>query len=33
LPHETGRNPHNAKYLETKKGKLGHLLEDTDREA
>jgi len=27
LPHETGRNPHNAKYLETKKGKLGHLLE------
>lgn len=33
LPHETGRNPHNAKYLETKKGKLGHLLEDTDGEA
>lgn len=27
LPHETGRNPHNAKYLETKKGKLGHLLQ------
>lgn len=27
LAHETGRNPHNAKYLETKKGKLGHLLE------
>lgn len=27
IPHETGRNPHNAKYLETKKGKLGHLLE------
>lgn len=26
-PHETGRNPHNAQYLETKKGKLGHLLE------
>lgn len=26
LPHETGRNPHNAHYLETKKGKLGHLL-------
>lgn len=24
--HETGRNPHNAQYLETKKGKLGHLL-------
>lgn len=28
LPHETGRNPHNAKYLETKKGKLGHLFND-----
>lgn len=26
LAHETGRNPHNASYLETKKGKLGHLL-------
>lgn len=26
LPHETGRNPHNAHYLETKKGKLGHML-------
>jgi GTP cyclohydrolase II len=26
LPHETGRNPHNADYLETKKGKLGHLF-------
>lgn len=26
-PHETGRNPHNAQYLETKKGKLGHLLD------
>jgi GTP cyclohydrolase II len=25
-PHETGRNPHNTKYLETKKGKLGHIL-------
>ena len=24
--HETGRNPHNAQYLETKKGKLGHML-------
>ncbi|MCV6624291.1 MAG: GTP cyclohydrolase II, partial [Cellvibrionaceae bacterium] len=30
IPHETGRNPHNAKYLETKKGKLGHLLEGED---
>lgn len=27
LPHEPGRNPHNAKYLATKKGKLGHLLD------
>lgn len=27
LPHETGRNPHNMHYLETKRGKLGHLLE------
>lgn len=28
LTHQTGRNPHNAKYLETKKGKLGHILTD-----
>lgn len=28
LPHETGRNPHNVKYLETKKGKLGHMFQD-----
>ncbi len=28
LPHETGRNPHNYEYLLTKKGKLGHLLEE-----
>lgn len=27
LPHQTGRNPHNAKYLATKQGKLGHLFE------
>lgn len=27
LPHATGRNPHNIKYLETKKGKLGHLFD------
>ncbi len=27
VAHESGRNPHNIKYLETKKGKLGHLLE------
>jgi len=26
LSHQTGRNPHNAKYLETKQGKLGHLF-------
>lgn len=26
IPHETGRNPHNADYLETKKGKLGHMF-------
>lgn len=26
LSLEPGRNPHNAKYLATKKGKLGHLL-------
>lgn len=30
IPHQTGRNPHNAKYLETKKGKLGHLFLDED---
>ncbi len=30
IPHQTGRNPHNAKYLETKKGKLGHLFADYD---
>ncbi len=28
LPLEPGRNPHNAKYLATKKGKLGHLLDE-----
>lgn len=26
VQHETGRNPHNQHYLETKRGKLGHLL-------
>jgi len=30
MPHETGRNPHNVKYLETKKGKLGHMLQESD---
>lgn len=29
LPHRTGRNPHNQHYLQTKQGKLGHLLDDT----
>jgi len=32
LPHQTGRNPHNVKYLETKKGKLGHLFNPDDDE-
>jgi len=27
LAHETGRNSHNADYLQTKKGKLGHLIQ------
>ena len=26
VPIRTGANPHNAKYLETKKAKLGHVL-------
>lgn len=26
LPLQTGKNPHNAKYLATKSGKLGHLF-------
>lgn len=30
LAHESGRNPHNAKYLKTKKGKLGHLLQEDE---
>ncbi|MEE8058508.1 MAG: GTP cyclohydrolase II [Pseudomonadales bacterium] len=28
LPLQTGQNPHNAKYLATKAGKLGHLMDD-----
>jgi len=32
MPHQTGRNPHNAKYLETKAGKLGHLFNESDEE-
>lgn len=27
LQHETGRNPHNQHYLDTKRGKLGHLFD------
>jgi GTP cyclohydrolase II len=27
---QTGSNPHNEKYLQTKAGKLGHLFGDTD---
>lgn len=27
IPHATGRNPHNQRYLETKQGKLGHLFD------
>lgn len=30
MPHQTGRNPHNIKYLETKKGKLGHLFDGNE---
>jgi len=30
MAHETGRNPHNAHYLETKRGKLGHLLDNNE---
>jgi GTP cyclohydrolase II len=26
IPLQTGQNPHNAKYLATKAGKLGHLM-------
>ncbi len=28
IPLHTGQNPHNAKYLATKAGKLGHLMGD-----
>ncbi len=28
VAHESGRNPHNLRYLQTKKGKLGHLLDE-----
>ena len=29
LPIETGHNDHNARYLATKAGKLGHLFGDS----
>ncbi len=29
LVHDTGRNPHNLNYLATKKGKLGHLFDES----
>ncbi len=32
LPHQSGRNPHNVRYLDTKKGKLGHLLDQEGKE-
>ena len=31
LPLRTGSNPHNAKYLATKAGKLGHLFDHSDQ--
>lgn len=30
VPLRTGRNPHNAKYLATKAGKLGHLFDPSE---
>lgn len=30
IPLQTGKNPHNAKYLATKAGKLGHLMDDSN---
>jgi GTP cyclohydrolase II len=30
IPLQTGRNPHNAKYLATKAGKLGHMMDHQD---
>lgn len=30
IPLQTGQNPHNAKYLATKAGKLGHLMDDKE---
>ena len=31
IPLQTGQNPHNAHYLATKAGKLGHLMQDGDK--
>ena len=33
IPLHTGKNPHNAKYLATKAGKLGHLMDHQDEES
>lgn len=33
VPLEVGRNPHNEGYLDTKKGKLGHMLSHQDDKA
>jgi GTP cyclohydrolase II len=32
LPLQTGRNPHNARYLATKAGKLGHMMDHQGEE-
>lgn len=32
ISHQTGRNPHNTTYLDTKRGKLGHLFAEHDAE-
>jgi GTP cyclohydrolase II len=32
VPIETGHNDHNARYLATKAGKLGHLFGSKDQE-
>jgi GTP cyclohydrolase II len=33
IPLQIGRNPHNVKYLATKVGKLGHLMDHQDEES
>lgn len=32
VPLQYGRNPHNEKYLATKQGKLGHLMQDWEQD-